>query len=60
MDKLEELITYHLPLGPMDALAVGVIDFNKKKFEIIEASFYEDEIYFNIFKDIIHLLFLIF
>lgn len=47
MDKLEELITYHLPLGPMDALAVGVIDFNKKKFEIIEASFYEDEIYFH-------------
>lgn len=37
----------HLPLGPMDALAVGVLDFQKMNFQTIEASLYQDEVYFH-------------
>ncbi|MFA5582905.1 MAG: serine hydrolase [Bacteriovoracaceae bacterium] len=47
MDKFQELINEHLPLGPMDALAVGVVDFKKKSFQTVEGSYYEGEIYFH-------------
>lgn len=47
MDKLQELMSQHLPSGPMDALAVGVLDFTKKSFHTVEASFYEGEVYFH-------------
>jgi len=47
MDKINSLIIDHLPRGPMDALAVGVVDFKAKRFQTTEASFYEGELYFH-------------
>lgn len=47
MDNLKELISFHLPFGPMDGLGVGVIDFKKKSFEMIEASLHEGELTFH-------------
>jgi hypothetical protein len=35
--QIKQVITGLLPEGPLDALAVGVIDFNARKFEAIEA-----------------------
>lgn len=47
MDKIKELISFHLPFGPMDGLGVGVIDFKKNSFELVEASLHQGEVYFH-------------
>lgn len=47
MNKIRDLISEHLPAGPMDGLAVGVIDFKKSTFHVVEASSYEGEVFFH-------------
>lgn len=47
MNNIRDLILEHLPAGPMDGLAVGVLDFKKTSFEVIEASLDDGEVYFH-------------
>lgn len=43
MKNIEYVIKSLLPVGPMDAFAVGVIDFKKNQFETIEADTFTGE-----------------
>lgn len=46
MKKITQVISSLLPFGPMDAVGVGVIDFEKKSFEVMEAENHDGEIKF--------------
>lgn len=47
MKEIIQTISSLLPFGPMDAVAVGIIDFNQKKFEAVEAVQTEEGIDFS-------------
>lgn len=47
MLNITQIIESLLPVGPMDTLAVGVIDFNRNQFESLEASNKEGIIQFS-------------
>ncbi len=36
MREISQIIDLYLPQAPFDSVAVGIIDFNKKKFDIVE------------------------
>jgi hypothetical protein len=45
--EIRSVIKTLLPHGPYDALAVGIIDFQNKSFEAIEANCFEEEVKFK-------------
>lgn len=47
MKEIIQTISSLLPFGPMDAVAVGIIDFKNKKYETVEAIQGEDGVSFN-------------
>jgi hypothetical protein len=44
MKNIIQIVSNLMPLGPMDALGVGVIDFRSKSFEAFEANTFEGEL----------------
>lgn len=47
MNKITKIISSLLPMGPMDAMGVGVIDFKNKTYRAIEANTFEGEVKFK-------------
>jgi hypothetical protein len=47
MNNLQKIISALLPQGPMDAVGVGIIDFQKNSFEAFEAHTLEGEVKFR-------------
>ena len=47
MEKIINIVKALMPLGPMDALGVGIIDFKNSTFEAIEANAYEGDVTFS-------------
>ena len=47
MKKIIQIISSLLPQGPMDAVGVGVIDFEKMSFEAFEADTFNGEVTFK-------------
>lgn len=47
MKELIQIVSSLLPMGPMDAMGVGVIDFKKKSYEAFEANTFEEELKFK-------------
>lgn len=47
MDKLKKIVSLLMPQGPMDHLAVGVIDFHQKNFQTFEATTRNGEVEFS-------------
>ena len=47
MKKIIQIVSSLLPMGPMDAIGVGVIDFKKKSFEAFEATNFDQELKFE-------------
>jgi len=45
--QIKKIISSLMPTGPMDALAVGVIDFNAKSFEAVEANLNEGSVHYS-------------
>lgn len=48
MKNIIHIISTLLPSGPMDAVGVGIIDFNRKSFKAFEANTFENEVKFLI------------
>lgn len=47
MKKLIHILSTLMPSGPMDAMGVGIIDFNKKTFNAFDANTFEGGIKFS-------------
>lgn len=47
ISTINHIISSLMPSGPMDALAVGVIDFEKKSFEAVEANLNDGVVKFS-------------
>ena len=47
MDEMIQLLKTLMPLEPFDALGVGIIDFEKKKFEAFEVNHFEGTLKFQ-------------
>ena len=47
MNEIIKIISSLLPMGPMDAIGVGIIDFKKKSFEAFEATNFNQELKFE-------------
>ena len=47
MDETIQLVKTLMPLGPFDALGIGVIDFEKKNFEAFEVNHFEETLKFQ-------------
>jgi hypothetical protein len=45
--EIRSVIKSLLPYGPYDALAVGIINFQNKTFEALEANFFQSEVKFT-------------
>jgi hypothetical protein len=47
MKNILHILSTLMPMGPMDAMGVGIIDFKKKSFEAFEATVADQEIKFS-------------
>lgn len=47
MKKIANVVNALLPQGPMNAFAVGVVNFKTQSFEAIQANTFEDEVQFS-------------
>lgn len=47
MTNIMKIISSLMPVGPMDALAVGVIDFKNKTYEAVEANLNEGHVHYS-------------
>lgn len=47
MEKIKLILNSLLPIGPMDAIGVGVIDFKNQTFQTLEANTFNEEIEFR-------------
>lgn len=47
MKDIIQIISTLLPMGPMDAIGFGLIDFKQKSFDAFEATYFNDELVFE-------------